>query len=105
MNMNLRTLTSAIVGLGLAVFTVYSAVRFDFAGDSTVVGFALLTVYALIEIAILSYLPPRSIRARSGAARATADALHSSPHAGPMPVWRTNRRAIRRAGRTPEMVA
>ena len=53
-----NTLTAA--ALGLASFTVTSALVSGLFATPTVVGFALLAVYGMGEIALLSYAAPRS---------------------------------------------
>lgn len=54
-----RKLFSAATGLGLAAFTLISAFTAGFDGATTVVAFALLAIYGLIEIALVSYAAPR----------------------------------------------
>jgi hypothetical protein len=51
-----RSLLTAF-GLGLAAFTFLSFLAVGFAASTTVTGIALLTVYVIIEIAIIEYAP------------------------------------------------
>lgn len=66
MNMHARTALSA-TALGLASFTATSAVVSGLFAAPTVVGFSLLAVYGLVEIALLSYAMPRKAPSRPSA--------------------------------------
>jgi hypothetical protein len=54
-----RFIISATTGLGLTAFTLFSAFAFGSASTATVLGFAFLAIYGLLEIAVLSYAAPR----------------------------------------------
>ncbi len=67
MNSTARFAISAIVGLSLTVYVIASALMLGFASVEMVVGLGLLTIYSLVEVAVLSYAPP-AVSARSTAA-------------------------------------
>lgn len=75
-NTTARFILSAASGLGLAAFTLISALILGPAARETLVGFSLLAIYGLLEIAILSYRTPRPMvrpaRARRAPARLAA---------------------------------
>jgi len=60
MNTNIRFTLSASTALGLVSFVVTSALVSSLAAPATLVGFGLLAVYGMVEIAIASYASPRS---------------------------------------------
>jgi hypothetical protein len=55
MHFSLRQVVSAAAVIGLVGYTVYSATVNGVCSDPTVCSFALLAVYAVIELTILSY--------------------------------------------------
>lgn len=59
MKTSFRSILSAVTGLGLAAFTFISAFTVGVDAPATVLAFSLLTVFGLVEIAILSYMPRR----------------------------------------------
>ena len=59
MKTSLRSLLSAVTGLGLVAFTLISAFTAGADAAATFLAFSLLTVFGLVEIAILSYTPRR----------------------------------------------
>ena len=67
MKSTLRTILSTSVGLALFAAVAISCVAQGFAGDATVLSFALLVVYGLFEIAVLSYLPTPAMRSHRSA--------------------------------------
>ena len=61
MNTTARKITSATIGLGLAFLSVALAFTIGVQAPATIATFALLTIYGLAEIAIMSYTPRRSV--------------------------------------------
>jgi hypothetical protein len=56
-----RFIISAATGLGLAAFFLVAAFAAGANAPVTVIAFALLAIYGLLEIAILSYSTPRFV--------------------------------------------
>jgi len=73
-----RFLLSAATGLGLAAFLVFSAFTAGANAPATVIAFALLAIYGMLEIAILSYATPRYLT-RPVTVRRTPTVV-SAPH-------------------------
>jgi len=92
-----RSIISATTGLGLTAFTLFSAFAYGTPAPATVLGFAFLSIYGLLEIAVLSYASPR-FELRPASVR-PAPAMTSMPKlAGvsaivEMPASSTSRRA------------
>jgi hypothetical protein len=61
MHSTARKITSATIGLGLASLSVAFAFTIGVQAPATVLTFALLAIYGLAEIAIVSYAPRRSV--------------------------------------------
>lgn len=61
MKTSARFILSSVTGLGLVACTVISAFTFGAAATSTVIAFSLLSVFGLVEIAVLSYTPRRFV--------------------------------------------
>lgn len=70
MTTNIRTTLSSATALGLVSFTATSALISGLFATTTVVGFALLAVYGVFEIALLSYAAPKLTAARPAPAPA-----------------------------------
>ncbi len=74
MNTTARSLVSTSLALGLTAFTAIAAFTFGAAAPATVLGFGFLAAYGILEIAVVSYEPPRLVSARRRAPRSAAEA-------------------------------
>jgi hypothetical protein len=63
MNLSLRQLVSAAAAAGLVGFTIFSAIENGLCSHPVVCGFALLAVYGVIELTVLSYANTPGTRA------------------------------------------
>ncbi len=92
-----RSIISAATGLGLAAFTIISAFTAGANASATVIAFALLAIFGMLEIAILSYSAPRFVKRSAGVRRAPALVSTRTyarvPALVEMPVSSTSRRA------------
>ena len=71
MKTTFRSVLSATIALGLAAFTIFSALAAGLPASVTAAAFGLLAVYGLLEMMLLSYAVRPAV-VRSAARRTTA---------------------------------